>query len=496
MRFSVGFGSGVIAALTLLAGCGGNGGSPDVACTGMICPCSEAGIRAAVREGGGTFRFDCDGPTEIVTRAEIVIDNDVALNGEGNLTVNGEQRHRVFSVDDDATVELIGFNVINGRQNEEHGGCIRNAGNLTLTDSVISDCSAGRESGCRTDDLELLCSEGGGIWNAGTLTLSGSTVSSSTSHFGGGIGNRQGSVSLIDSNVVSSVAQGCRGTGAVVCSGGGGIWNSSSLTLIDSTVSNNRADWGGGIYSRGAPTILDGSRISDNSSGFDGGGLLNFDALTLFDTTVVDNEAGQSGGGIANQSPGTLELSSSTLSANSAAAAGGALYNPGGAAADLLNATISGNGANTGGAIYAGGELTVTSGSLVDNAAPSGSAIYDPRSPGTGSWLMMSTVVVGDCIGSSLESGGYNIESPGNTCGLDQPTDLPSQAELGLGPLADNGGPTETHALLDGSVAIDQIPESNCIDGAGEPLSTDQRGEPRPGGPGSACDIGAFEFQP
>jgi hypothetical protein len=63
-----------------------------------------------------------------------------------------------------------------------------------------------------------------------------------------------------------------------------------------------------------------------------------------------------------------------------------------------------------------------------------------------------------------------------------------------LGPLQDNGGPTMTHALGAGSVAIDVIPGAECLDAEGEPLTTDQRGEPRPGG--STCDVGAFEVQP
>ena len=65
-----------------------------------------------------------------------------------------------------------------------------------------------------------------------------------------------------------------------------------------------------------------------------------------------------------------------------------------------------------------------------------------------------------------------------------------------LGPLQNNGGPTETHALLPGSVAIDQIPEADCVDEDGEPLITDQRGELRPAGAESKCDVGAFEVQP
>ena len=98
--------------------------------------------------------------------------------------------------------------------------------------------------------------------------------------------------------------------------------------------------------------------------------------------------------------------------------------------------------------------------------------------------------------GEAITSGGYNIESPGNTCGFDPGgTDLVNVTaeELNLGPLADYGGPTMTHALLTVpvvSAAINQIPEAACD------VETDQRGEPRPETGGDACDVGAFERQP
>jgi hypothetical protein len=97
---------------------------------------------------------------------------------------------------------------------------------------------------------------------------------------------------------------------------------------------------------------------------------------------------------------------------------------------------------------------------------------------------------------STVVSYGGNIESPTNDCGLTDPTDLVSVPidDVKLGPLQDNGGPTMTYALLPGSVAIDRIPEAMCVDADGDPLTTDQRGEPRPGG--AMCDVGAFEVQP
>ena len=119
------------------------------------------------------------------------------------------------------------------------------------------------------------------------------------------------------------------------------------------------------------------------------------------------------------------------------------------------------------------------------------------------------TLVDGECVEgddaiTALDSGGYNIESEGDTCGFDQPTDLVNvtSAALNLGPLQDNGGPTMTHELLTTpavSVAIDAVPEADCLDAEGLPLTTDQRGEPRPVallGPEPRCDVGAFEVQP
>ena len=478
-------------------GCGGDGDAPELMCTDGVCPCTEGGIRAAIVEGFGSYTFDCDGPTTIVSGREIAIDADVTLDGGGVLTVDGNGAHRVFSVPDGVTAELIGFAVTNGHESELNGGAISNEGTLTLRNTTVSESSAGRDTGCRTTDPNLLCSEGGGIWNAGTLTLIDSTVSGNSAPFGGGIANRQGSLTVIDSDVFSNVADGCRGAAAQLCSGGGGIWNSAALTMINSTVSDSEADWGAGIYTRaGAPTLTN-ITISGNTAGFDGGGLLSFGLLTLIDCTVADNVAGQSGGGIANQQPGTLELTSSTVSGNSAAAAGGGLFNPVGAAADLLNTTVSTNTAeNLGGGVYTEGALSLTSSTIARNDAPNGSAIYDPGTRGNLLRSITNTAVEGSCAGSPLDSGGYNIESPGDSCGFDEASDQPAEDQLNLGPLQDNGGPTQTHALLANSAAIEQIPQSDCVDGAGEPLTVDQRGEPRLAGPSSTCDVGAFEAQP
>ena len=91
-----------------------------------------------------------------------------------------------------------------------------------------------------------------------------------------------------------------------------------------------------------------------------------------------------------------------------------------------------------------------------------------------------------------LTSKGYNLVQDTSACTIagDTTGNIIGQDPL-LGPLRDNGGPTETHALLLGSPAIDA---GSCQDAGGNPVLTDQRGVARPQGAG--CDIGAYELVP
>jgi hypothetical protein len=132
-------------------------------------------------------------------------------------------------------------------------------------------------------------------------------------------------------------------------------------------------------------------------------------------------------------------------------------------------------------------EVTVTNSTLRSRGVFPVIAVAADAPPAT----VTATIVDGECLGL-IHSDGYNIESPGNTCGFDQTGDQVnvSADDLKLGPLQDNGGPTMTRALGDGSVAIDVIPIEECE------VETDQRGQPRPETDGTMCDVGAFEVQP
>jgi hypothetical protein len=220
------------------------------------------------------------------------------------------------------------------------------------------------------------------------------------------------------------------------------------MTLVSSAVLEN-----GGFIAIGNDGTMTLIRTTVSRNSF--GGILSRGSLIVIDSTVSDNAGAEAGIGV-DGDEALLVLANSTVSGN-----GLGISNSAGSLT-LLNSTISGGVGNP----SADGMLTAT-----------------------------GSVIVGTCVDNIVISGGHNIESPGNTCGFDQTGDQVSVPDPMLGPLQNNGGPTETHALLPGSPAINQIPQADCIDADGAPLATDQRGEPRPETGGTMCDVGAFERQ-
>ncbi len=203
---------------------------------------------------------------------------------------------------------------------------------------------------------------GGGISNSGSLTLTNSSVSGNTAGSGGGIFNITGGTLAVTNSTVSG------NTG----SDGGGISNSGSLTLTGSTVSGNTAVFdGGGILSSGAATLtVTNSTVSGNTAAGNGGGILNFGTLTLTNSTVSGNTPGGVGGGILNY--GTLTVANSTVSGNTTAGGGGGgIYNNLGGTLTLANSTVSGNttGGNGGGIYAKSGTVTLTNSTVSGNTA-------------------------------------------------------------------------------------------------------------------------------
>jgi cysteine-rich repeat protein len=279
---------------------------------------------------------------------------------------------------------------------------------------------------------------------------------------GGGLLVYSGSVRVVGCAIVDNRAP---HNGAIDVNQG------AQLELIGSTVSGNDAI---GIMT-GGDLYVYGSTIAGNSAGNGGGGLYihNTGSARIAQSSFVGNHAVNVGGGIAND--GRLELSDSTLSGNAAGNAGGGLHN--GGTATLVGVTFTKNTAgNVGGGFSQGSE----GGSLsIERTVAAGNAHFGffvtvPNTDGRAA----------DCEGA-VTLRGVNLIRNLHLC---EPQGDLAQLISGLaidarlGPLADNGGLTQTHLPLAGSP---------LIDAAGDCTGADQRGVPRPQGAG--CEIGAVE---
>jgi len=278
---------------------------------------------------------------------------------------------------------------------------------------------------------------GGGIENHDTASLSlkqmvvrSNRVSGAIANLGGGIEN-DGELLIQQSQVIANDASGN------MFSVGGGISNGGALTVVDSSITGNRAEANGGGLYNGAPgtASVTASTFAANRSGHSGGGVWNRGQLTMENTTVSGNDAVPWGGGL-NNNLGTATLSHVTVAANSAGLFGAGINNTG------------------------GGGVVELRNSLVD----------EPGQPGAQS------------CGGTITSGGGNLDS-GTSCAFSMSTDINGVGSQ-VDPLASNGGPTATHALKVGSLAIDAAVTANCT-------AHDQRGVARP--QGSGCDMGAYE---
>jgi predicted outer membrane repeat protein len=282
---------------------------------------------------------------------------------------------------------------------------------------------------------------------------------------------------------------------------GGGISNAGTLTVTNSTFSGNSAQFGGGIYSEGALTVTN-STFSGNSASGAGGGIEVFGNVTVANSTFSGNSASINGGGIFNGN-GVLAVTNSTFTGNSASNLGGGIFHLRGALR-VNNSTFSGNSAQFGGGIHndAGfnvGGIIVTNSTFSGNSASGGGGGI--RNNGNATFknsIIANSPTGGNCAGTvAITAIGVNF-STDNTCGAGFTQVTATQ--LNLGPLQDNGGPTFTFALLPGSVAIDAVTDCTDLSATPAPVTTDQRGQPRPAdgdGNGSAlCDAGAFELQP
>jgi len=417
------------------------------------------------------------------------------------------------------------------------GGAIASdGGSLTIANSHFEGNSAGSGGAIQTTG-ELVVSNTKFVDNhatggrGGAITTVNQTlvnlnqvefIANSATTWGGALSIRAiGIVTLSDCLIDGNVAQGSNGGGGLnfesgdelivsrcqitnntaADSGGGGIRATRPVTLIDSVVADNQAlnGSGGGFdgFNNASLTAFN-TRITGNTARTDGaasngGGIaLSSGDLALTESTVADNEADQRGGGIylLFRATDPATLIKSTISGNASGSHGGGIYHRD---PNLLleNSTISGNqAASEGGGIYfenGGGSSQIVNTTIAFNSAIDGGQGINNWGPAP---LRVSNTLLFNPSGMEIDGRGmpatdlgYNLVRDGSF--LTEPTSLTGDPQLE--PLADNGGPTLTHALTEDSIAI---AAGDCFGGK---VTEDQRGLERPQNPG--CDIGAFELE-
>lgn len=453
----------------------------------------------------------------------------LTINGRNVVTVMrssaaGTPQFRVFTIENAAifndltitngsigTVQSVvgGAGIFINGENTARGGLILN--NCVIRDNTSTALN------------------GGGIYNGGgPLTLNNSNITNNTASgigaSGGGIysafgNNSNGTLTINNSNI----------TGNTCGTTGGGLFNNGTLVVSSSNINGNTGGTGagGGLTNFGGTATISNSVVSGNARG----GVRNssdFARLTVTDSTISNNTATSAGSGISSSSVGGFtRISNSVISGNTTsgtdliAAAGITNTNStfGTSLFSLTNCTVSGNRvigglADYAGGIYNGGNLTITNSTITDNEVTGGS---NARAGGVISASAGVTLTVRNSIIAGnrnnatiadlrMENGGTFTSSGNNLIGnrgavatFNQAGDQTGTAAAVLNPqlaaLANNGGPTFTHALLANSTAINSGSNLLAVDVNDQSLTTDQRGTGFVRISSGTVDIGAFEVQ-
>ena len=288
---------------------------------------------------GDTIFFDptIDGVTIELINNQIVLNKDITIkgNGQDKTIIDGMDNHRIFYIDG-ITANISSLAIHNGNVQDEPfnfdegGGIYVESGRLDMADVLISNCQARL---------------GGGVYAADTTVLSSCTISSNHAlSSGGGVYNSGSYVSMANSTIEHNDA-GVEG---------GGIANASgTMDFFNTRVLNNSSMFsGGGINSfqmfNGDPAIVTfrNSMIAGNQTAMTenntnaGGGMHNA-GIATFINTVISANTSESGGGMANRTGATAVFTNSTIAGNLADESGGGIYNFGNAV--ITNTIIAEN---------------------------------------------------------------------------------------------------------------------------------------------------------
>lgn len=494
---STGLVAGIISSVesAIAAGVVGNGTAGS---------CTEAALNTAL-QGGGNVYFNCGSSplTITLTNEKLISANTIVdgnTNGQALITLSGGGKNRIFKTADNGVQFTVRNLTLANGFSTDSGGAIYSGfrGKLTVSNSKFNNNISNKVG--KFDG-------GGAIFSKSesTVIVDKSTFTGNTAANGGAINTLLSNLTVTNSQFTNnkSVVSGAGGGGGAIYHDGANGDNGAIL-IQDNKFTNNTAIFQGGaifsqLYNR-ETSLISRNTFSSNSvtgtgnQGFGGaifnvGGILsgltgftggaNNTIMRVTNNTFSANKASNQGAGIWTGNGATVNITNSTFFGNRAVSAdgkgglGGAIMRTGGKI-NINNSTIAGNYAGfQGGGIVGGSETKITNVILANNVANNAGNNWNIKN---------------NCF-DQMTNGGNNLQFPSRN--LNDPNDKDCAAGIRtadpkLGSLGNNGGSTQTLALLTGSAAINAGNNATCS-------TIDQRGVTRP--QGGVCDIGAFEVK-
>jgi hypothetical protein len=521
------------------------GGTVTFSCDGTIQLSSPITISSDTTIDGSGHTVAISGNV-----SQVFIVNSGIIVTMQNLSISNSYSEHHSAITNVGTLTISNCTFSNNESfSDGDGGAIWNGSTLTISNSTFND--------------NHTIGNGGAIANLGTLTVTSSSFNNNSSHssspdpngYGGAIFN-SGTLLVRDSHFAGNSAEGntacgidCfeqRGDGGAIYGSSGGTvtvvrstftgGDSGAIDMIDSklTIKNSTFDhldraadpsWGAGVLALRGTVTISNSTFSENQSHHGAGIYAEGSTLTITNTSFLGNTADGGGGGV-HLDGGTVNITRNLFWSNQAVDGGGISVGIRSSSARIWmdnNTFYTNNASDTGGAVSIlqfpiffsqPGQVTIANSTFSRNSAPNGGGIFHtntfPNSSAPEIFTIKNTILAhgdsgGNCAfeqsvpgdGTLLLAGDYNFSDDGS-CNFTAPHSMNSTDPKLVPALLNNGGPTGTVALDPTSPAVDFIPPGACTGAQGDPLTTDQRGYFRISDSNydgvANCDSGAFEL--
>ena len=446
----------------------------------------QAILQANAASGADTILVSAPGDI-LLTSGQMLITGSLTITGtrSTNAVINAQKKSRIFDITTAAgNVTLNNLKLLNGRTTAtgEEGGAVRSqsGGTLAISDSTLSgNSTAGNGGGSATGFLDG--ARGGAIYSQfGGISISRSNITGNSTEGkysgGGAVYSYRGSITISQSVVTGN------STGAYTSPGGAVATDGGLIKIIESRISGNstRGEFSGGgaVYSYDGGITISQSTLSQNSTRgaqASGGAVFSeIGTITVSQSTLSGNSTGgsEAGGGAIHSYGGTVTVSQSTVTQNTASATGGGI--------DVSGLPSMSNRFSITNSIVAG-----------NNDSGLGPDVYRRLAAFP---LFVTNSLIGRNNGTALNATVVNTpDANGNFVGGNT---VATRIDPQLGSLADNGGRTQTHALLPGSLAFNRGSTSLAVDltQSGNPVLTyDQRGPAFFRVLSGRVDMGAYE---